>query len=121
MQKKVKPDKERPAPEKRRGRPRKHIDKVLDEIRLIREGDERLNTKEVWPFLVRMTRNAVNGRADGDIHETYGQTVMAFSLGAITKEQYYILNDILVASWINGGADHERKAMEALRALPTVW
>ncbi len=40
VQKKVKPDKERPAPEKRRGRPRKHIDKVLDEMDARRESRE---------------------------------------------------------------------------------
>lgn len=77
--------------------------------------------KEVWPWLIRRTQYAVNNQDDGDVHKTYGQAAMAHSLGAITKEQFYTLNHILMACWINGGADRERKSKEALKTLQQIW
>ena len=51
--------------------------------------------------LEREAKYALNSHSRNLVYETYGAAKMAFELGAITKPQFYLLNDLLVVHGLN--------------------
>lgn len=51
--------------------------------------------------LEREAKYALNSHSRNLVYETYGAAKMAWELGAITKPQFYLLNDMLVVHGLN--------------------
>ncbi len=51
--------------------------------------------------LEREAKYALNSHSRNLVYQTYGAAKMAWELGAITKPQFYLLNDMLVVHGLN--------------------
>ena len=51
--------------------------------------------------LEREAKYALNSHSRNLVYQTYGAAKMAWELGAITKPQFYLLNDLLVVHGLN--------------------
>ena len=51
--------------------------------------------------LEREAKYALNSHSRNLVYQTYGAAKMARELGAITKPQFYLLNDLLVVHGLN--------------------
>ena len=51
--------------------------------------------------LEREAKYALNSHSRNLVYQTYGAAKMAFELDAITKPQFYLLNDMLVVRGLN--------------------
>ena len=51
--------------------------------------------------LEREAKYALNSHIRNLVYQTYGAAKMAFELDAITKPQFYLLNDMLVVHGLN--------------------
>ena len=54
--------------------------------------------------LEREAKYALNSHSRNLVYQTFGAAKMAFELGAITKPQFYLLNDMLVVHGLNDPA-----------------
>ena len=54
--------------------------------------------------LEREAKYALNSHSRDLVCQTFGAAKMAFELGAITKPQFYLLNDMLVVHGLNDPA-----------------
>lgn len=57
--------------------------------------------KVIYEDLLKEANYALNSKNLCLVHEVYGQAKMARKMCAISKEQFYELNDILVKNGIN--------------------
>lgn len=57
--------------------------------------------KVIYEDLLKEANYALSSKNLCLVHEVYGQAKMARKMGAISKEQFYELNDILVKNGIN--------------------
>ena len=56
---------------------------------------------DIFAGLERDAKYALNSHSRDLVYETYGAAKMAYKLGAITKDQFYWLNDTLVVNGLN--------------------
>ena len=64
--------------------------------------------KEIWEQLQKRAEYAVASRDLELMYETYGMAKMAWGLCAITKEQFYALNEKRVRKGINDPRAYDR-------------
>lgn len=57
--------------------------------------------EEIFKQLLRKAKYAINSKSKNLAYQTYGEACMAKQLEAITKEQYFELNEILVVNGMN--------------------
>lgn len=69
--------------------------------------------KNVYDGLIKDARYALNSINRDLVYQTYGAASMAYELGAITKEQFYDLNDMLIRDGLNDPSGWRRRAKEA--------
>ena len=55
----------------------------------------------IFARLEREAKYALNSHSRNLVYQTFGAAKMAFELGAITKPQFYLLNDMLVVRGLN--------------------
>ena len=55
----------------------------------------------IYNELIKRTKYALASKSRDLVYQTYGEACMAFKLGAISKEEYYELNTMLVTNGIN--------------------
>ena len=55
----------------------------------------------IFNRLERDAKYALNSHSRDLVYETYGAAKMAYTLEAITKNQFYLLNDMLVVHGLN--------------------
>ena len=60
-----------------------------------------LDPNAIFARLEREAKYALNSHSRNLVYETYGAAKMAWELGAITKPQFYLLNDLLVVHGLN--------------------
>lgn len=60
-----------------------------------------INQNTIFANLERDAKYALNSHSRNLVYETYGAAKMARELGAITKPQFYLLNDMLVVHGLN--------------------
>lgn len=58
----------------------------------------------IFSRLEREAKYALNSHSRNLVYQTFGEAKMAFELGAITKPQFYLLNDMLVVRGLNDPA-----------------
>lgn len=58
----------------------------------------------IFDRLEREAKYALNSHSRNLVYETYGAAKMAFALEAITKPQFYLLNEMLVVKGLNDPA-----------------
>ena len=58
----------------------------------------------IFDRLEREAKYALNSHSRDLVNETYGAARMAYSLEAITKPQFYLLNEMLVVKGLNDPA-----------------
>lgn len=56
---------------------------------------------DIYKELKREAEYALNSKSENLTYQTYGKVCMAFQLEAITKEQYYEFNEMLVVNGLN--------------------
>ena len=56
---------------------------------------------EVYKELIKHAKYALASKSRDLVYKTYGEACMAFKLDAISKDEYYELNTILVRNGIN--------------------
>ena len=54
-----------------------------------------------FKYLLKEAAYALNSHSRDLVYETYGMAKMAYNLDAITKDQFYSLNDMLVTHGLN--------------------
>ncbi len=57
--------------------------------------------KTIFDELSEKARYALKSRSRDLVYETYGAAKMAYNLDAITKGEFYTLNDMLVRNGLN--------------------
>ena len=60
-----------------------------------------MDQNTLFARLEREAKYALNSHSRNLVYETYGAAKMAWHLGAITKPQFYLLNDMLVVHGLN--------------------
>lgn len=60
-----------------------------------------MDQNALFASLERDAKYALNSHSRNLVYETYGAAKMAWQLGAITKPQFYLLNDMLVVHGLN--------------------
>lgn len=60
-----------------------------------------MDQNTLFARLEREAKYALNSHSRNLVYETYGAAKMAWELGAITKPQFYLLNDLLVVHGLN--------------------
>lgn len=73
------------------------VDKTAEQITL----EVRNQSLVEYNTLLKATKYALTSHSKDLVFETYGMAKMAFKLGAITKEQFFELNDMLIRNGIN--------------------
>lgn len=64
-----------------------------------------MNEKEwLYQELKRRSNYAINSKSRNLVYETFGAAKMAFCLEAITREQFFSLNDLLIKDTLNNAA-----------------
>lgn len=58
----------------------------------------------IFARLEREAKYALNSHSRDLVYETFGAAKMAYSLEAITKPQFYLLNEMLVVKGLNDPA-----------------
>lgn len=58
----------------------------------------------IFTRLEREAKYALNSHSRNLVYQTYGAAKMAWELGAITKPQFYLLNEMLVVRGLNDPA-----------------
>lgn len=56
---------------------------------------------EIYKEIKRKAEYALNSKSERLVYQTYGEVCMAAKLDAITKEQYYEFNEMLVVNGMN--------------------
>ena len=60
-----------------------------------------MDQNTLFARLEREAKYALNSHSRDLVYQTYGAAKMAFELDAITKPQFYLLNDMLVVHGLN--------------------
>lgn len=60
---------------------------------------------QIYEELIRRANYALRGQSRNLVYETYGAAKMAHTLKAITKDEFYTLNDMLVKKGLNDPAN----------------
>lgn len=60
-----------------------------------------MDQNTIFARLERDAKYALNSHSRNLVYQTYGASQMAWELGAITKPQFYLLNDMLVVHGLN--------------------
>ena len=60
-----------------------------------------IDSNALFARLEREAKYALNSHSRNLVYQTYGAAKMAWELGAITKPQFYLLNDLLVVHGLN--------------------
>ena len=60
-----------------------------------------IDSNALFARLEREAKYALNSHSRDLVCETYGAAKMAWELGAITKPQFYLLNEMLVVHGLN--------------------
>lgn len=55
----------------------------------------------VFDYLLKKAYYALNSHSKNLVYETYGATKMAYKLNAISKDQFYALNEKLIVNGLN--------------------
>lgn len=55
----------------------------------------------VFDYLLKKADYALNSHSKNLVYETYGATKMAYNLNAISKDQFYALNEKLIVNGLN--------------------
>lgn len=63
-----------------------------------------MDQNTLFARLEREAKYALNSHSRNLVYQTYGAAKMAWELGAITKPQFYLLNDMLVVHGLNDPA-----------------
>ena len=71
---------------------------------------------ELYKRLAKEAVYAIRSNNDCLVYQTYGKATMAFELDAISKEQFYSLNDALVCNWMNAGDKRRADYAEMIKA-----
>lgn len=74
---------------------------------------------DAYGYLIEETKFAINSNNRDLVYKTYGKAEMARTLGAITYEQFWKINDVLIRCYLNGGACRKEKAMKQIEE--TKW
>lgn len=59
------------------------------------------DSNAIFARLEQNAKYALTSHSRNLVYETYGAAKMAWELGAITKPQFYLLNDMLVVHGLN--------------------
>lgn len=63
-----------------------------------------MDQNTLFARLEREAKYALNSHSRNLVYQTFGAAKMAFELDAITKPQFYLLNDMLVVRGLNDPA-----------------
>lgn len=63
-----------------------------------------MDQNTLFARLEREAKYALNSHSRNLVYQTFGAAKMAFALEAITKPQFYLLNDMLVVHGLNDPA-----------------
>ena len=63
-----------------------------------------MDQNTLFARLEREAKYALNSHSRNLVYQTYGAAKMAFELDAITKPQFYLLNDMLLVHGLNDPA-----------------
>lgn len=63
-----------------------------------------MDQNTLFARLEREAKYALNSHSRNLVYQTFGAAKMAFELDAITKPQFYLLNDMLVVHGLNDPA-----------------
>lgn len=71
-----------------------------------------------YDHLIPVMKYAVKSDNRDEVMRAYGMAQMARNVGYINFDQYWKLNEV-IRCFINGGADHQRKALKQIEE--TEW
>ena len=60
--------------------------------------------EDIYEMITKKAKYALKSRSRGLVHETYGAAVMARRLEAITNDEMWVLNAMLVKNGLNNPA-----------------
>lgn len=72
-----------------------------------------IHAQSMMEQLQRSAEYAINSKSRELVYETYGAAKMAWACEAISKEEFYQLNDLLVVHTLNNGRLMNEWAKEA--------
>lgn len=58
----------------------------------------------IYEGLIKEATYSLKGRSRSQVYQTYGKALMAWKLKAISKDEFYTLNDMLVRHGLNDPA-----------------
>ena len=59
--------------------------------------------EKTFDYLIRRAQYSIRSKSRSLVYQTYGEACMARKLEAISKDQYYELNTMLVVNTMNNG------------------
>ncbi|WP_295363665.1 hypothetical protein [uncultured Pseudoramibacter sp.] len=74
---------------------------------------------DAYRDLIERTKYAINSDNRDIVYEVYGEARMALQLGAISFDQYFKINAVLIRCYLNGGANRKKKALKQIEE--TEW
>lgn len=66
-----------------------------------KRSDFIVKNAKIYKNLIKSAKYALTSKSRNLVYQTYGGACMAFKLGAISKDEYYELNTMLVTNGIN--------------------
>ena len=72
-----------------------------------------------YDHLIPEMKYAVKSDNRDEVMRVYGMAQMAHNVGYISFDQYWKFNEVLIRCFINGGADHQQKALKQIEE--TEW